>query len=92
MSTPISYCMVVRATKTEEAYQIFKNAMVGNLKFGSMTQVPCKHDPPCEEMSDEVVAALNAKLSADLEKELPKKLPQLSMHQDPRPKYKRTWK
>lgn len=92
MSTPITYCAVVLATKSEEGYQRFKNAMVANFKHGGFTQLPCKHDPPCEELSEEVIATLNKRLEVDLTKELPPRLPHLSLHKDERkPRYKKTW-
>jgi len=67
MSTPITNCLVAKATRDEKAYRVLLNYMKVNLACGHWSQWPCEHKPPCEMPNEEALAKLNERLTKDLE-------------------------
>lgn len=48
MSQPVSECLIYRACRSEEDYQVLLSRMRINLKHGGFTFSDCEHSPPCE--------------------------------------------
>lgn len=53
MSMPIKYCFLVQAADDLEAFTKIHPIMKRNLDGGHFTILPCGHDPPCRDLTEE---------------------------------------
>lgn len=57
MSKPITACQMIKAAKTE-IYEPLRNRLDENIRFGSMTFLPCKCKPKCKMPTDAQIGML----------------------------------
>jgi len=66
MSEVIEICLQIAAAKRDEkAYQEYVEKMKHNIRFGSCLVVPCLHNPPCSEPTEEQIKEFEERLDKE---------------------------